>query len=427
MDKTDFTTQAGEMDLVDRLAGIRSKFSFPTHNNKPVIYFCGNSLGLMPKVTPNYLLKETNDWSTLGVLGHHTAENPWLTYHKMFCEPLSKIVGALPSEVVAMNSLTVNLHLMMVSFYRPTKERYKVLIVGQEFPSDRYAVASQISLHGYNPEQALIEAMPAGTGMIIEEEHIEGIIAEHADSIAMVLISGVHYYSGQRFDIERVCKAAHSAGATFGVDLAHAVGNIELQLHDWNVDFAVWCSYKYLNSGPGGVGGAFVHQRHESNTSLPRLAGWWGNDQATRFQMQHGFIPAKGADGWQLSNAPILSMAAHKASLDIFDEIDLPTLFAKRDSLTQFLYQVVSEIATTFDFLTVVSDSNPKRRGAQLSLYFSKLGKDVFDALTNRGVVVDWRHPSVIRVAPAPLYNSFADVASFGVHLSEILSELTQS
>ncbi|NQW30317.1 MAG: kynureninase [Ignavibacteria bacterium] len=424
MNKSTLMSKAEGLDAEDKLSRFRDLFSIPTINNNQVLYFCGNSLGLMPKSATEYLSRETADWSMLGVAGHHEASSPWLSYHRMFAKPLSKIVGALPSEVVAMNSLTVNLHLMMVSFYRPTTTRNKILIVGQEFPSDRYAAASQILFHGFDPQHSLIEAMPEPGSQIIEESHIESILAEHADSIAMVLISGVHYYSGQRFDIERICKAAHNAGATFGVDLAHAVGNVELKLHDWNVDFAVWCSYKYLNSGPGGVGGAFVHQQHAANPSLPRFAGWWGNDEASRFQMEYDFSAANGADGWQLSNAPILSMAAHKASLDIFDQVEMVDIFRKRDQLTQFFFDVICSIADEFDFVSIVSHADPQRRGAQISIRFEKQGKEIFNRLAEQGVVVDWRNPSVIRVAPAPLYNSYTDVAKFGILLHEILEDL---
>jgi kynureninase len=425
MDNSNILTAANEMDMQDPLADFRHLFHFPKHNNKDCIYFCGNSLGLMPKSTPEYLLRETRDWANLGVSGHHEAEFPWLSYHELFSSSLARIVGARPTEVVAMNSLTVNLHLLMISFYRPTKDRFKVVIVGNEFPSDRYAVTSQIQLHGFSPQDSLIEVMPSPGTMIVEESDIEKVIADNSSEIALVLLSGVHYYTGQRFDIQRICKAAHEAGALFGTDLAHAIGNVELQLHDWNVDFAVWCSYKYLNSGPGGVGGAFVHENHEFDEALPRLAGWWGNDQDTRFEMQHDFVPAVGAVGWQLSNAPVLSMAAHKASMDIFDMVDLSVLYAKRDSLTKFLFDTVNEISNEFTFLKVASDPDPRRRGAQLSLNFSMHGKEVFNRLANMGVVVDWRNPSVIRVAPAPLYNSYTDVANFGILLENILKELT--
>ncbi len=420
----DLLSRAEDLDAADPLASFRSRFHMPQKDGRDVLYFTGNSLGLQPVAAQASVDLELEDWRVWGVDGHLRSRNPWFSYHRMFKEPLAAIVGALPHEVVAMNTLTVNLHLMMISFYRPTATRYKILIAGHEFPSDRYAVESQLRLHGHDVEQAMIELEPAPGTFELSDAQITEAIREHADSLALVLFSGVHYYTGQFFNLKMIADAAHAVGANVGFDLAHAAGNVQVNLHDSGADFAVWCSYKYLNSGPGGVGGAFIHERHADRADLVRLAGWWGNDEATRFQMAHAFQPTYGADGWQLSNAQILPMAAHKASLDLFTEAGMDRISAKRDALTGFAYDVITEIFGTRTDVRIITPADPARRGAQLSLQFDVHGRAVFDALTARGIVVDWRNPDVIRVAPAPLYNRFADVAAFGRHLAEVLQEV---
>jgi kynureninase len=352
--------------------------------------------------------KELDDWATHGVEGHFRARNPWFSYHQFFSTSLARIVGAEPDEVVAMNGLTVNLHLLMISFYRPTQQRYKIIMEAGAFPSDQYALETQVRMHGFAPEDAIIEVGPREGGYTIEEDDIEAAIKAAGDSLALVLIGGVHYYSGQAFDIARITKSAHDAGAFAGWDLAHAIGNIELRLHDWDVDFACWCSYKYLNSGPGGVGGAFVHARHDATDKPFRLGGWWGHDAATRFKMQKGFIPQAGAAGWQMSNAPVFNSVAHRASLDIFDKADLRLLREKSTRLTSYFEWLLRQL-THLDF-TIITPQDPTRRGAQLSLLFGESGRAVFDHLTAAGVVADWREPNVIRMAPAPLYVRYEDV-----------------
>lgn len=416
-----FLLEAEELDATDVLAQFRDRFFLPLHDGKPAIYFTGNSLGLMPKTVEKMVNEELEDWKEFGVRGHHESRRPWFSYHTELRSYLAAIAGALPSEVVAMNSLTVNLHLMLASFYRPSPTRNKVVIAGQEFPSDRYAIASAIRLHGFDPNQALVEVMPEPGSATITHEQIRTAIEANADSVALVLFSGVHYYSGQYFDIARITAMAHDVGAIAGFDLAHAFGNVNLRLHDWGPDFAVWCSYKYLNSGPGGVGGAFVHERHANNPNLPRLAGWWGNEESTRFEMRHAFQPALGADGWQLSNAPILSMAAQLASLQIFAEARMERIGEKRTALTAFAERVINSAIGKRTDVRIITPASPLERGAQLSLQIDVGGRDVFDALTARGVVVDWRVPDVIRLAPVPLYNSYCDVARFGSILEEIL------
>lgn len=412
------------MDAADPLAPYRHRFHFPKQHGAPVLYFTGNSLGLQPSGTQQAVVEELEDWREFGVEGHMHSRHPWFSYHRMFQEPLAAIVGAKAHEVVAMNSLTVNLHLMMISFYQPTPTRYKILIAGSEFPSDRYAVESQIRLHGHDVEQAMIELQPAPGTFEITDDQIIAAIREHGESLALVLFSGVHFYSGQFFNLQLIAREGRAVGASVGFDLAHAVGNVELKLHEWGPDFAVWCTYKYLNSGPGGVGGAFVHERHASRPELVRLAGWWGNDEATRFQMSHGFEPTFGVDGWQLSNAPVLSMAAHKASLDIFSEVGMPAISAKRDQLTGLLEEVILSVLHGRNDIRIITPSQRHRRGAQLSVQFDANGRAIFEQLHARGVIVDWRHPNVIRIAPAPLYNSYGDVVKFGEIFADILKGL---
>jgi kynureninase len=402
---------AQSLDQTDTLYPFRERFIFPQHNDQDVVYFCGNSLGLQPKSVAYLMEKELQDWGKFGVEGHFKAAYPWFSYHHFFEDRLAKIVGANKSEVVAMNTLTVNLHLLMLSFYRPSGKRYKILMEAGAFPSDQYAVETQVRMHGYDPEDTIIEITPKEGAHLIEDIDIINAIKEAGESLALVMIGGVNYYTGQFFDLENITRAAHSVGAFAGFDLAHAAGNIPLQLHNWNADFACWCSYKYLNSGPGAVGGAFVHERHANDPTIFRLGGWWGNDEQTRFKMQKGFVPQKGAASWQMSNAPVFNMVAHNASLDIFDKAGLPALREKSLQLTGYMEFLLKQI-THLPF-EIITPSEPERRGCQLSLLFAERGREVFDALTNNGVIADWREPNVIRIAPVPLYNTFEDCFRF--------------
>jgi kynureninase len=414
-------TFAAELDTTDILQKFRDKFFFPKKNDgRPVLYFTGNSLGLQPRTTRAYIEQELQDWETLGVEGHLQAKNPWLPYHEFVTGPMAEIVGAKPLETVVMNSLTVNLHLMMVSFYRPTHERHKIVIEAGAFPSDRYAVESQIKFHGFDPAESLLELRPREGESCLRAGDIEKTIAENADSIALVMLGGVNYYTGQKFDFERVVKAGHGAGATVGFDLAHAAGNVELRLHDWNADFAVWCSYKYLNAGPGAIAGCFVHERHAEAFNLPRFAGWWGHDKKTRFLMRPEFVPLPGAEGWQLSNPPIFQLAALRASLDIFAEAGMKNLVEKSRRLTGYLEFLLGEIRD--ERISVITPSNPDERGCQLSIRVREADKTLFEKISARGVFADWREPDVIRVAPVPLYNSFSDVFQFAEILRDCLT-----
>lgn len=400
---------ARECDQNDPLRGYRDRFHIPpAPSGDDSIYLCGNSLGLQPKATREALEQELVDWRNLGVEGHLQAKNPWLPYHEFLTESYAKIMGAKPHEVVAMNTLTVNLHLMMVSFYRPTSKRFKVIIEGNAFPSDQYAVKSQLEFHGYNPEEGLIELFPPlGEDTLRTEDILETIEREGAET-ALVLIGGVNYYTGQFYDLKAITEAGHRQGCVVGFDLAHAAGNVPLKLHDWDVDFACWCSYKYLNSGPGSVAGCFVHERH-AQTDRPRFAGWWGHDKESRFKMGPDFHPIPGAEGWQLSNPPILSLAAVKASLEMFDEVGMEALRAKSLKLTEFLYFLLEGE----EGFKVMTPREPEDRGCQFSLVVFEGGKRVFEALTEAGVICDWREPDCIRIAPVPLYNSFEDVYRF--------------
>ena len=410
-----------EMDKADALRHFREKFYIPKQSNgDDALYFTGNSLGLQPKRTREYIEQELNDWETFGVEGHFHAKNPWMPYHEIVSEGLAKIVGAQKSEVVAMNSLTVNLHLLMVSFYRPTAERYKIIIEADAFPSDKYAVKSQIAFHGFAVEDSLIELAPRDGETILRTEDILQTIEENADSLALVLLGGVNYYTGQKFDFEAITKVGHKAGAIVGFDLAHAAGNVELKLHDWNADFAAWCSYKYLNSGPGGIAGIFVHERHHENENLPRFAGWWGHEKETRFLMDDRFVPIKSAEGWQLSNPPIFQLAALKASLDIFEEAGMKNLVEKSKKLTGYLEFLLSKIET--DRIEIITPKNETERGCQLSIRVKNADKNLFKQITERGVIADWREPDVIRVAPVPLYNSFTDCWKFVEILKDCLT-----
>ena len=415
---------AKDSDNNDSLKHFREKFFIPQHNGKDSLYFTGNSLGLQARITAEYVKQELDDWAKLGVEGHLQAKNPWMPYHEIFPKQLAKIVGCKEQEVIVMNSLTVNLHLLMVSFYRPTKQRYKIICEAKAFPSDQYAFETQAVFHGFDPADAVIEVSPREGEYTLRTEDILSAIAQHGDSIAVVLFSGVNYYTGQLFDMEKITKAAHAIGAYAGFDLAHAAGNVELQMHDWNVDFACWCSYKYLNSGPGGVAGAYIHEKHAANTTLPRFAGWWGHNKERRFKMEKGFNPIPTAEGWQLSNAPVLSMAVHKASLDIFDDAGIEQLHQKRKSLAGYLHFVLHEIndRQPEKVLEIITPAGENERGCQVSILMLKDGKMIFDELTKQGVFADWREPNVIRVAPVPLYNSFEDIYRFGEIVNQLIS-----
>lgn len=406
---------AKQQDANDPLREYRNRFYFPMMHGRETIYFTGNSLGLQPKTTQDYVLNELEDWATFGVEGHFHARKPWLSYHEQFAAPLAKVVGAKPEEVVVMNQLTVNLHLLLVSFYRPTKTRYKILCEAKAFPSDQYALESQVRFHGLKPEDAIIEVEPREGEVCIRHEDILEAIGKNKDSLAVVLIGGVNYYNGQVFDMKGIAEAGHKAGAVVGFDLAHAAGNIKLELHNWNVDFACWCSYKYLNSGPGGVSGVFIHERHLNQPEMIRFAGWWGHDKASRFKMDKGFVPMPTAEAWQMSNAPVLSMAAHKAALDIFNDAGMDALVAKTEKLTGYLEFIIDEISRTQEQkLEIITPRDKKQRSCQLSVVAHGRGKELFNKLMQEGVISDWREPNVIRCAPVPLYNSFEDVYRFG-------------
>lgn len=403
---------ARSLDSKDPLKDYRDKFYIPNINNKACVYFTGNSLGLQPKETEKHLLQELEDWRNLGVEGHfHAKYRPWFHYHKFTKELIAKVVGAKPMEVVSMNNLTSNLHFMMVSFYRPTKSRFKIVMEAGAFPSDQYAVESQVRFHGFKPEEAIIEISPREGEETLRTEDIVKCIKENGQEVALVLFSGVQYYTGQFFDLKTIANVAHQVGANAGFDLAHAVGNVSLKLHDSGADFAVWCSYKYLNSGPGGMSGVFVHERHANNPELPRFAGWWGHKEDERFKMQKGFIPMEGADGWQLSNVNVVSTAAHLASLKIFAEVGMESLREKSLLLTGYLEYLLTDLKS--QSIKIITPENPDERGCQLSIIVKNRGRDVFDALTKEGVIADWREPEVIRVAPVPLYNTFMDVFKF--------------
>lgn len=404
---------ASDMDSKDSLKDYRSRFFIPQHNGQDSIYLTGNSLGLQPKSAIDKIQQELQDWATYGVDGHFDGKNPWFYYHKFFSESAAKVVGANPAEVVIMNNLTVNLHLMMVSFYRPTAARYKIIMEGGAFPSDQYAMQSQAEFHGFKYEDAVIEVNPRPGEHALRTEDILDVIDEHGGQVALVMFSGVQYYTGQAFDMKAITEKAHYVGAQAGFDLAHAAGNLEMKLHDWGVDFAVWCSYKYLNSGPGGVSGVFVHEKHANNPELPRFAGWWGHNESERFLMKKGFKPESGAAGWQLSNAPVMAMAVHRASLDIFDEVSMAQLNAKSAPLNRYLQYVIEEAAKSNDKLSF-EIITPEARGCQLSVLTGDTGKALFEHLTKQGVIADWREPNVIRMAPVPLYNSFEDIYRFG-------------
>lgn len=401
---------AQHLDANDKLAHFKNQFHLLTNNNKHVVYLCGNSLGLQPKSARAEVEQELNDWAKFGVEGHFNAKNPWFGYHHLLTENAAKVVGAKPSEVVIMNNLTVNLHLMMVSFYQPTSTRYKIIMEAAAFPSDLYAMETQVKHHHLNPDEAIIELKPREGEHTLRTEDIIATINANADSLALVMLGGVNYYTGQAFDMKSISAATHAVGAFAGFDLAHAAGNLHLQLHDWDVDFAVWCTYKYLNSGPGGTSGVFVHEKH-ANSEMNRFAGWWGHDEGERFQMKKGFKAIPGAQGWQLSNAQIFPMAIHKASLEMFAEAGMENLRAKSELLTGYLEFILNQYT---DHLTIITPKNKDERGCQLSIIVKQDGKKLFDYLVSENIMPDWREPDVIRMSPVPMYNSFEDVFLIG-------------
>lgn len=422
---------AKSRDLRDTLSHFRDEFYFPQHHGQEVVYLCGNSLGLQPRRTALYVNQELNDWANLGVEGHFKKDTGWFAYHELLRDSTARLVGAKPNEVVVMNHLTVNLHLLMVSFYRPTADRYKIICEGGAFPSDRYALQSQVEWHGFDAEDALVELQPRKGEDVLRHEDIISAIEDCGDTLALVMLGGVHYFTGQVLDMKAITEAAHEVEAYAGFDLAHAAGNLSLHLNDWNVDFAAWCSYKYLNGGPGTVGGAFINERHARNPHLPRFAGWWGNDPATRFTMPHRFIPVPSADSWQLSNAPILELAALRVSLELFDRAGMEQLTKKSLELTAYLLFVINDVLAQLakdNAIKIITPFAEQQQGCQLSLQMGENGKKVFDILTAEGVVADWREPDqegrkggVIRVAPVPLYNSFNDIWRFGDILKSAL------
>ena len=409
-------TFARAMDAKDPVSHFKKEFLFPNGpSGEPCLYFAGNSLGLQPRKARSYVEQELDDWAKFGVEGHFHAKNPWLPYHELLTAQTARLVGAREIEVVVMNTLTVNLHLMMVSFYRPTRERFKILIEGGAFPSDRYAVASQAGFHGYDASEAILELKPRPGENLLRTEDIIEFIDRRGEEIALVLIGNVNYLTGQAFDMRAITRAARAKGCRVGFDLAHGAGNIIPELHDSDADFAVWCSYKYLNAGPGSLSGCFVHEKH-SREDLPRFSGWWGHDKATRFQMGPRFVPIAGAEGWQLSNPPILQLAALRASMELFDAATMPALRKKSEALTGYLEFLLRGLPKGFCEITTSND--PAARGAQLSLRVPN-PKELLKKLAAEGVVVDFREPDILRVAPAPLYCGFSDVHRFAGILSQ--------
>jgi kynureninase len=412
---------AARLDAQDPLRGFRAHFHIPPGpDGRESVYLCGNSLGLLPKSARAAVEQEFADWERLGVEGHFHGTSPWMHYHETLTDATARLVGARPVEVVVMNNLTTNLHLLLISFYRPTATRYKVLMEGGAFPSDQYALESQVKLHGYAPDEAIVELLPRPGEHTLRTEDIEAMIEELGDSLATILLGGVNYYTGQAFDMAAITRAGHAVGATVGFDLAHAAGNLELHLHDWDVDFACWCTYKYLNSGPGGTSGVYVHERFGNRPDLPRLAGWWGHDPADRFQMKKGFRPMPGAAGWQLSNAQIFPMAIHRAALGLVEEAGgMAALRRKSEQLTAYLEFLIRGLNLPLTTLEIITPSDPAARGCQLSVLVHEKGRELFDFLAAQGIVADWREPNVIRLAPVPLYNSFRDVQRVGAALAE--------
>jgi kynureninase len=416
---------AQALDAADPLRAYRDQFYFPSFAADDLVYFTGHSLGLQPKTVRSAVELELDEWAKYGVEGHFHSTNPWYSYHELLTPMMADIVGAKNSEVVCMNSLTTNIHLMFVSFYQPTKQRYKIISEAKMFPSDRYLLETQVRFHGFDPDDAIIEVAPRDGERLVREEDILEAIDANADELALVFFGGVNYFTGQLFNMPRLTEAAHAIGAVAGFDLAHAAGNVPLSLHDWGVDFAAWCSYKYLNSSPGNVGAIFVHERHGRNFELPRFGGWWGHDKATRFQMKSGFQPMEGAEGWQLSNVPILGMSAMKASLEIFAEVGMSALREKSEKLTGYLEYTVDQLAAEYRDanISVITPRDPAQRGCQVSIDLAGRERQLFDDLIAAGVIADFREPCIIRMAPVPLYNSFGDVFTFGKVMRRLLAE----
>ena len=411
---------AKEQDLLDPLAHYRTKFHIPKNSDgEEWLYFTGNSLGLQPKDTKKYIQQELDDWAKLGVEGHFEAKNPWMPYHEFLTETMSEIVGAKPIEVVIMNTLTTNLHLLMVSFYQPSKLKHKILIESDAFPSDRYAVETQLRFHGFDPSESLIEWSPRKGETLLNIEDLESILQSHGDEIALLLIGGVNYYTGQYLDLKKISELGHEKGCKVGIDLAHGVGNIQPNLHESGVDFAAWCTYKYMNSGPGSLGGVFVHERYAHDQTLKRFAGWWSQNKETRFDMRQPLDITPGAEGWQLSNPPILSMAAIKASLALFSDVGMPALIKKSRQLTGYLEYLILELNNKN--ISIITPKDPEQRGCQLSIQVKNANKSLHTKLTEAHVITDWRTPDVIRCAPVPFYNSFEDVFKMVEQLKKIL------
>ena len=412
---------AKEQDLLDPLAHFRTKFHIPKNSHgEEWLYFTGNSLGLQPKETKNYIQQELDDWAKLGVEGHFEAKNPWMPYHEFLTETMAEIVGAKPIEVVIMNTLTTNLHLLMVSFYQPTILKHKILIESDAFPSDRYAVETQLKFHGFDPTESLIEWSPRKGETLLNIEDLESILQSNGDEIALLLIGGVNYYTGQYLDLKKISELGHEKGCKVGIDLAHGVGNIQPNLHESGVDFAAWCTYKYMNSGPGSLGGVFVHERYAHDQTLKRFAGWWNHNKETRFDMRQPLDITPGAEGWQLSNPPILSMAAIKASLALFSEVGMPALIKKSRQLTGYLEYLILELNNKN--ISIITPKDPEQRGCQLSIQVKNANKSLHTKLTEAHVITDWRTPDVIRCAPVPFYNSFEDVFKMVEQLKKILN-----
>jgi kynureninase len=418
---------AQSLDQIDPLSHIKDEFLFPKRNGKPFIYFCGNSLGLQPRSAREVLSKQLDNWENLGVEGWFDGDSPWMYYHKELKKHMAPIVGAKPAEVCPMNTLTVNLHLLLVSFYRPNQKRFKIIMEAGAFPSDQYAIESQVRFHGFNPQEAIVEVAPRPGEYTLKIEDILSTISAHSEDLALVLFGGINYFTGQWFDMQAITKAGHDAGAVVGFDLAHAAGNVPVQLHDWNIDFACWCSYKYQNGGPGGIGGIFVHEKYFNDPTLNRFAGWWGYAESKRFAMEKGFIPDTGADGWQVSCTQVMPMALYHASLQIFESVGyMDKLRVKSISLTAYLIYIIKEvnIKLGFEQFKVITPEDENKRGAQVSIVADKNAKEIFDALVDKLILGDWRAPNVIRLSPVPLYNTFTEVHQTGILLFDITSKI---
>lgn len=408
---------AQAMDAADPLKAMRDEYLFPQQNGQPFIYLCGNSLGLQPKIAKGVLNEQLSNWQNLAVEGWFEGDKPWMFYHKELKKLMAPIVGASELEVCPLNTLTVNLHLLMVSFYRPTKKRFKIIMEAGAFPSDQYAIESQVRFHGYDPKEAIIEVAPKSGAYTLATADILEAIQTNGEEIALVLFGGINYFTGQLFDMEAITKTGHEVGAIVGFDLAHAAGNVPLQLHDWNVDFACWCSYKYQNAGPGGISGIFVHQKHFGNQDIPRFAGWWGYQEKNRFLMEKGFVPEAGADGWQVSCTQVMPMALYHASLKLFEKIGfMEPLRSKSKTLTAYLFYIINEVNKELreEQFKIITPPNENERGAQVSIIAKSNGKQIFDHLVKNNVLGDWREPNVIRLSPVPMYNSFEDVFKTG-------------